>query len=215
MLEAAGESVWLRDLATNEISVTPGLWSALGYPEHTIPETLEDALQYFHPEDAGPLLDGLDVYLAGEVDAYRSQARIRSTDGEWRWLRLSGGTILADEAGKPLIVGGLISDITDCLKREHKRELAAKKLSEISSREADVLKGLTSGMTSKEIARSLELSPRTVEFYRGRLMQKLEVTSLPELIHLCLTAEWMSSAAQERESTGERGQRRIRRVEQI
>lgn len=41
---------------------------------------------------------------------------------------------------------------------------------------------MISGMTSKEIARELKISPRTIEAHRMRLMRKLEVNTTSELI---------------------------------
>ncbi|MHB8949433.1 MAG: LuxR C-terminal-related transcriptional regulator [Rhodoferax sp.] len=41
---------------------------------------------------------------------------------------------------------------------------------------------LTQGLTSKEMARELGLSPRTVEMHRARLLMKLGVRSTPQLL---------------------------------
>lgn len=38
------------------------------------------------------------------------------------------------------------------------------------------------GMTSAQIGKSLSLSPKTVESYRSRMMQKLGVSDITELI---------------------------------
>lgn len=52
----------------------------------------------------------------------------------------------------------------------------------LSGRELEVLKGISSGHTTKMMARSMELSPKTVETYRNRLMQKLGLRCTAELI---------------------------------
>ena len=44
------------------------------------------------------------------------------------------------------------------------------------------MKLMVSGKASKEIASYLELSPRTVESHRARIMRKMEANSLPELV---------------------------------
>jgi len=53
---------------------------------------------------------------------------------------------------------------------------------ELTSRERDVASLLVTGATAKEIARQLGLSPRTVEHYRTRLINKYEVRTTHELI---------------------------------
>jgi FixJ family two-component response regulator/PAS domain-containing protein len=52
----------------------------------------------------------------------------------------------------------------------------------LSRRERDVLDGLLAGGTNKTIAKSLGLSPRTIETYRAHLMDSLGVKSLAELL---------------------------------
>ena len=52
----------------------------------------------------------------------------------------------------------------------------------LSERERETLALVVAGLTNKEIARALNLSPRTVESHRANLSAKLEVASLAELI---------------------------------
>jgi two-component system response regulator FixJ len=65
---------------------------------------------------------------------------------------------------------------------------ALNRLAALSVRERDVLERLVEGMPNKIIAHDLALSTRTVEFYRTRIMAKLQVHSLSELIRLALLA---------------------------
>ena len=54
----------------------------------------------------------------------------------------------------------------------------------LTARENQVLQYLAHGLTNKEVARQLDLSHRTVEDYRARVMKKLGVHSLAELVQL-------------------------------
>jgi DNA-binding NarL/FixJ family response regulator len=54
--------------------------------------------------------------------------------------------------------------------------------SPLSEREEQVLRLLADGYTNKQIADELELSVKTVETYRARVMQKLELHSRAELV---------------------------------
>jgi two-component system response regulator FixJ len=45
------------------------------------------------------------------------------------------------------------------------------------------------GASNKEIARDLEISPRTVESYRANIMMKMQAQSLSELVRLTLQTE--------------------------
>jgi two-component system response regulator FixJ len=62
------------------------------------------------------------------------------------------------------------------------------KISSLSARERQVLAGLVAGHPNKVIAHQLEISPRTVEIYRARLMDKMQAHSLPELIRMAVVA---------------------------
>jgi two-component system response regulator FixJ len=53
---------------------------------------------------------------------------------------------------------------------------------QLSDREREVFGLIVTGLTNKEIARSLSLSPRTVESHRANLFAKLECDSLAQLI---------------------------------
>jgi two-component system response regulator DctR len=55
-------------------------------------------------------------------------------------------------------------------------------LAELTNREREVLDKLLEGSTSKQIARELGISSRTVEAHRQNLLHKLEVGSVRELI---------------------------------
>ena len=65
---------------------------------------------------------------------------------------------------------------------------ARAKLALLSPREREVLEGLLAGLPNKSIAYDLAISPRTVEIHRARVMDKMGVRSLPELVRLALAA---------------------------
>lgn len=57
---------------------------------------------------------------------------------------------------------------------------------EFTERELDVLRLLCDGLSPKEIAEKLFLSPRTVEKHKDNIMQKMEVSSVSKLISVAL-----------------------------
>ncbi|MCF6322640.1 MAG: PhnD/SsuA/transferrin family substrate-binding protein [Rhizobiaceae bacterium] len=56
----------------------------------------------------------------------------------------------------------------------------------LTRRENQVLGYVVSGMTNKQTARELEISPKTVEFHRMHLMKKLKADSLADLVRIAL-----------------------------
>lgn len=57
-------------------------------------------------------------------------------------------------------------------------------LDKLSTRELEVLDALIAGQTSKEVARQMGISPRTVDVHRANIMRKMEVVSSTELLRL-------------------------------
>ena len=59
-------------------------------------------------------------------------------------------------------------------------------LESLSKREREILKLVADGHSSAEIGKMLHLSPKTVDSYRSRLMQKLQLSDLAALIKFAI-----------------------------
>ena len=62
------------------------------------------------------------------------------------------------------------------------RRADAAKLARLTPREREVLEHAVNGLHAKEIAAALGISPRTVEVHKTRIMEKLEVRNIAELV---------------------------------
>ena len=70
-----------------------------------------------------------------------------------------------------------------------RREVAARQaIALLSKRESEVLELLSAGCSNKEIARRLEISPRTVEIHRGNMMAKLGAGHPADAVRLWIDA---------------------------
>lgn len=70
-----------------------------------------------------------------------------------------------------------------------RRAETARRLARLTPREREVLAMVVDGRHNREVAQELGISPRTVEVYKARLMDKLDVERLPDLIRLALDAK--------------------------
>ena len=61
-------------------------------------------------------------------------------------------------------------------------------LASLTPREREVLEGLVAGRANKVIAFDLDISPRTVEIHRARVMEKMQARSLSQLVRMALEA---------------------------
>ena len=64
------------------------------------------------------------------------------------------------------------------------RARAERLLGSLTRRESDVFEGITSGQSSKEVARDLGISPRTVEIHRSNIFTKLKVRNAIAAVQL-------------------------------
>lgn len=95
---------------------------------------------------------------------------------------------------KPFEEAGLLSSIKVALARraagtakDEERDRIKARLVELTPREKEVLDQLVEGHQNKMIAHNLDISPRTVEVYRGRVMEKMQARSIAELVRLALS----------------------------
>jgi RNA polymerase sigma factor (sigma-70 family) len=68
------------------------------------------------------------------------------------------------------------------------RAQVERQMQRLPPRERQVFDLVVAGRHNREIAASLAISPRTVEVYKARMMDKLQVDRLPDLIRLSLNA---------------------------
>jgi RNA polymerase sigma factor (sigma-70 family) len=96
---------------------------------------------------------------------------------------------------KPVDNEALLAAIREALERSaerrrdaREREEIAERLARLTVREREVLDLVAAGRHNREIALALGISPRTVEVYKARLMEKLRVRRVPDLVRLVLRA---------------------------
>jgi FixJ family two-component response regulator len=78
---------------------------------------------------------------------------------------------------------GIARDAALRTEQAERRELAGR-VATLTPRERQVFSLLVTGLINKQMARRLGTSERTIKSHRGRVMEKLEVRSLAELVHL-------------------------------
>jgi FixJ family two-component response regulator len=79
---------------------------------------------------------------------------------------------------------------TERLRRGAARREDARRLASLTAREREVLAQAALGLHAKEIAARLAISPRTVEVHKTRIMAKLRVRNVAELVRFTLAGDW-------------------------
>lgn len=78
---------------------------------------------------------------------------------------------------------------TRAAEADAERASIAEKLSQLTEREREVLNGIVEGSSNKDIASRLNLSEKTIEFHRSKVMRKMSANSLAELTRKVFIAQ--------------------------
>lgn len=121
------------------------------------------------------------IFLSGRADVPKAVRAVKE------------GAI--DFIEKPFDYRRIVALIQECLKRDAKARAGldraralAERLAQITQREHEVLEHVVAGKLNREIAERLEISIKTVEAHRARIMEKLEVNSVAELVQAVLSS---------------------------
>ena len=98
----------------------------------------------------------------------------------------------ADFLTKPVDRDDLLEAIRVSLEKDEENRAweaehadAQARIEELTPREREVMTWVITGMLNKQIAGELDISEETVKIHRGRVMQKLGLVSVAELVRLC------------------------------
>lgn len=91
-------------------------------------------------------------------------------------------------------VKGALDSLDDLSAQQDRRLEVDRKLGLLTPRERQVFSALIEGRSNKEIALLLEISPRTVEIFRSKVMDKMQADSLSALVRMGMSASPTSGA---------------------
>ena len=123
-----------------------------------------------------------------EIDEYYWGALKAGASG----YLLKKAAIAELEAAMRRVMGGelyLSKEISArMLKRFPQQQVAQARspLEELTARQREILQLIAEGQTTKSIALILRVSPKTVEYHRAKLMQRLNIFDIPGLVRLAL-----------------------------
>jgi len=90
----------------------------------------------------------------------------------------------------PVLAGSLVETV---INRGGGAGSAQVALSELTSRERDVLRLIAWGRSNKEIATQFGISIKTVEYYKSQATEKLQLHSRTDIVRYALTQGWLRS----------------------
>jgi RNA polymerase sigma factor (sigma-70 family) len=121
------------------------------------------------------------IFLSGRADVPKAVKAVRE------------GAI--DFIEKPFDYRRVVELVQECIARDaearaaqERKRACCERIAHLTQREREVLTLVVAGRMNREIAASLDISIKTVEAHRARIMEKLEVNSLAELVQATIAA---------------------------
>jgi FixJ family two-component response regulator len=159
----------------------------------------EEFLRCHDPKVPGCAI--IDLGLPG-IDGFGIQDRLSSGLADRPVIFLTGrgdipASVKAMKAGavdflaKPPDASGLLAAVAQALQRDsearHERErrkIVEQRLSSLTPREREVLTWVVAGRLNKQIAAELGIVEKTIKVHRGRMMGKMGVRTVADLVRL-------------------------------
>lgn len=191
-------------IVEDDQSVRDALGLMLGLAGHpvTLFADAESLLKAYQPEWCGCLL--IDIRMPGinglalqkrllEIGC-RMPAIVMTGHGDVESARGAFRAQAVDFLEKPIDRAKLMRAIKEAFVRqtvtqgeESQHSEFDRLLARLTPREREVMELVVAGRHNREIAEALDISARTVEVHKARLMTKLQVEGVPDLVRLSLT----------------------------
>jgi FixJ family two-component response regulator len=115
------------------------------------------------------------VFITGHADVPTCTQAMKKGAVDFLLKPFDGDELI--EAAKKALLRG-----RECLRKQAQRRKARSLIDTLTPREFEVLRFVIIGLLNKQIAAELKTAEKTIKVHRGRVMQKLAVTSVPDLV---------------------------------
>lgn len=132
------------NLHTGEVTINERYAEMLGYTlEELQPFTIQTWVDLLHPEDRPREIEALQQLVSTNAQP-KGEYRMRTRNGEWKWILDRGRVVEWDEEGKPLRICGTHLDITARKRAEEERHKLLAHA--IETQKLDAIGQLTAGI---------------------------------------------------------------------
>jgi len=161
-VEGANLGVWDWDMTTDEVEFNEQWAAMIGHTVDEIEPHLDAWERRVHPNDLKGVKEAIAAHRNGETDYYDTEHRLRTADGDWKWIRDLGRIVERDDENEPVRAVGIHLDIDEWKTRERQLEAlnrVTQKLMSADTREEVVEIGVE---TMRDL---LELEATSIHLY--------------------------------------------------
>lgn len=111
VIEASGLGYWELNLLDGNF-VFSGAWATmLGYDPKELPQEFQTWLTLLHPDDHQKAPAYFKDYIEGRASHYATEFRMKTKQGDWRWIASECRVVERSADGRPAVVTGIHKDI--------------------------------------------------------------------------------------------------------
>ncbi len=159
-ISATADAIWEWNLTTKQTYYSPRWYEMLGYEVNAISMDFDGWKHLCHPDDLQPTLDLIRSSLAADNPGYAAEFRMRSKDGTWIWILGRGRVVERDEVGKPVLLSGTNTDITELKRGEEELKAAMAKAEEGDRMLTALMESVPEGITISDNQLNLKMVSR-------------------------------------------------------
>ena len=111
--DSANDGLWDWHVPTGNAYFSPRYYAMLGYAPQEFQASYESWIRLVHPEDLDPARAEIRDCIEDGQDGYAVEFRMRTRDGQWRWVLSRGRVIERTGGGKVVRMVGTHVDITE------------------------------------------------------------------------------------------------------
>jgi PAS domain S-box-containing protein len=111
-LDAANDGIWDWNIPAGTVFFSPRWYTMIGYEPNELTGTYATWQSLLHPDDLGPAEQKIRDNLERNDEGYAAELRMRTKQGDWKWVLARGKVVERDAAGKPVRMVGTHTDIS-------------------------------------------------------------------------------------------------------
>jgi len=171
---------WHMDIPSGNVHINPKKTEMLGYEYQDFEgKSYREFTALLHPDDEPLAMKAMQDHIEGVANTYQVDYRIRAADGGYRWFRDFGKVSVHGRDGKPLVVTGIVLDITEARENEERTRASLKEketlLKEIHHRVKNNMNVISSLLSLQENTVADEQMKEVLRVSQGRIQAMASV----------------------------------------
>ncbi|MFA4824925.1 MAG: PAS domain S-box protein [Methanoregula sp.] len=112
-LDATNDGIWDWNIPTGGTFFSYRWYTMIGYDPGELPATYATWRSLLHPDDAGRAEQKIQDHIGQKVESYSVEFRMRTKQGDWKWILARGKVVERDSGGNPIRMVGTHTDIDE------------------------------------------------------------------------------------------------------